>query len=150
MLILSCDILCVQVLQKKAWTILLGVITATWTCTLYQTWVSVTSCHMINFLSSLPVMWHTGSRMQKYWFKVTPKSGREDHLVTIAPVSQRCPVKLDRATEAAINNLIRALQVCEAVWCVRLCEAVWCVRLCDVWGSAGVVIYTMLLQKLKC
>ncbi len=63
--------------------------------------------------------------MQKYWFKVSPTSGGgEEHLVTIAPVSQRCPVKLDSSTETSINKLMRALQVCVWVGCGCGCMCV--------------------------
>ncbi len=104
-----------------------------WSNTLFLTWVSVTSCHVTYFLShdlyfsyvlcvthSCHVTHflscdYTGSRMQKYWFKVTPKAGGETHLVTIAPVSPRCPIKLDFTRIDAINKLVRALQVCEGV-----------------------------------
>ncbi len=72
--------------------------------------------------------------MQKYWFKVSPIArGEEEHLVTIAPVSQRCPVKLDSSTETAINKLMRALQVCACGWCVCVCV---CVCVCGWCGCA--------------
>ena len=59
--------------------------------------------------------------MLKYWFKIQPKSGGSETLLTIAPVSQRCPVKLDTANIKAINTLVQRLEVGGACVCGWVC-----------------------------